>query len=420
MNKLTPLLWISTLRPYPGFFTSSAALAIGGRGIDALILIAAILALMLRGYAAHPPSIFRSLWAISLALWVYALGLLAYANFGGLTISIRDLFEPHRLLLMTLLLLFSFNQSPASIASSWKRLWVGSVIVYFLIVLSQIFDFDVVNSLVENIWEPSKSKYVPELNISRQSGFFINPNWAGVFLSFALAYFAIIKDMNGWWRFVMVLITMFLIIMSGSRTGFVCSIFVIGAYLAIIGWGRTLLICLLSAFLLYVASQYFDVLALFPAHHRELLNIVVDRGNISEVGTFGDRLEIWSSALTSYFLPTYGLGAGPLKLSVASVFDNQYVKWLVWYGIPGLIIHFAFFGILGLKLYRIWRDNGNLASRKALALLVMLLTLFLASITGAFFDVTQLSFLFILLCGNVFAAAGNRKKSYMRIAHLNN
>ena len=81
---------------------------IGGRGIDALVLIGATFALMLRGHTAHPYSIFRPLWAISLALWVYTLGLLSYANFAGQTVSIRDLFEPHRLLLMTF---FYFSHS---------------------------------------------------------------------------------------------------------------------------------------------------------------------------------------------------------------------------------------------------------------------------------------------------------------------
>ena len=59
------------------------------------------------------------------------------------------------------------------------------------------------------------------------------------------------------------------------------------------------------------------------------------------------------------FLPTYGLGTGPLKLAVASVFDNQYVKWLVWYGIPGLIIHLVFFGILAINLYKIYLKKRN-------------------------------------------------------------
>ena len=413
MNKLTPLMWISTIRPYPGFFTSSVALMIGGRGIDALVLIGATFALMLRGHTAHPYSIFRPLWAISLALWVYTLGLLSYANFAGQTVSIRDLFEPHRLLLMTLLLLFSFNHVPASTTGSWRRLWVGSVLIYFFIVVSQLSGFDIINALVEQIWEPSKSKYVADLNISRQTGFFINPNWAGVFLSFALAYFAIVPDMSKAWRIIMSVITLFLVVMSGSRTGLVCSLFVMGTLLFINGWFRTLTSSLIALSLLYSASQYFDLVSLFPMHHRELINVVLDQKNLKDVGTFGDRLEIWHNALTTFFLPTYGLGTGPLKLAVASVFDNQYVKWLVWYGIPGLIIHLVFFGILAINLYKIYLKKRNPFSRHALALIVMLLTFLLSSITGAFFDVTQLSFLFILLCGNVLAEADRwRWKTY--------
>ena len=410
MNIVTPLLWISILRPYPGFVPISTALAIGGRVIDALILAAAILALTSRGHAAHPPSIFRPLWFTSIALWIYSCGLLFYANLMGLTISIRDLFEPHRLFLMALLLLFSFNHSPAQIIHSWKKLWVGSVLIYLLIVLSQNLNLDIFNSLVELIWGASKTKYVPELGISRQTGFFINPNWAGVFLSWALTYFLIVDSMSSFLRFSMVSVTIFLVIMSGSRTGLICCFFVFGVYLFIISWRRTLSVSFITAGLLYIASLYLDLLSFFPVHHRELLTTLIERRDLSEVSTFGDRLEIWAEALKNYFFPSYGLGTGPLKFAVASVLDNQYIKWLVWYGVPGLICHLIFYMTVSVQLYKASRKGACYESRLATALLVMLLALLLASITGAFFDVTQLSFLFMMLCGGVLKATAHYEK----------
>ena len=96
--------------------------------------------------------------------------------------------------------------------------------------------------------------------------------------------------------------------MSGSRTDCINFCY---HYLAIIGWGRTLLICLLSAFLL-CRFAIFYVLALFPAHHRELLNIA-----LLTAGRYRSR-NIRRSARNleqrfNIFSPTYGLGAGPLK-----------------------------------------------------------------------------------------------------------
>ena len=239
-----------------------------------LFLVAAIVALMSRGYAAHPPSIFRPLWFTSIALWIYSGGLLFYANLTGLTISVRDLFEPHRLFLMTLLLLFSFNHSPVQVIHSWRKLWIGSVLIYFFIVLSQIFNLDIFNNLVELIWGASKTKYVPELGVSRQTGFFINPNWAGVFLSWALAYFIFVDTMPGFTRFSMGSITIFLVIMSGSRTGLICCFFVFGVYLFISNWRRTLTVSIIAAVLLYTTSSYFDILSLFSSSSPRVIKCI--------------------------------------------------------------------------------------------------------------------------------------------------
>ena len=74
--------------------------------------------------------------------------------------------------------------------------------------------------------------------------------------------------------------------------------------------------------------------------------------------------------LMTILFPLTDLGLAPLKFAVASVLDNQYIKWLVWYGVPGLIFHFMFYMVVAIQLYKSSRKRNCHESRLATAMLV--------------------------------------------------
>jgi O-antigen ligase len=151
----------------------------------------------------------------------------------------------------------------------------------------------------------------------------------------------------------------------------------------------------------YYLVNYETLTQLLPLHNRKLFSAIFF-GDLTMVGSFTERLEIWEQSLDLYFYDNYLFGFGPLKGVTGSVFDNQYIKWLVWYGLFGTMIYVLFISVLFLTVFKISKRSVGDQRRISYSITVMYIVLCLSCITGAFFDNTQLLFFLMMLTGSLY------------------
>ena len=189
--------------------------------------------------------------------------------------------------------------------------------------------------------------------VLRSSGLFINPNWAGLFFNFALLYFILspknILKMNELKRYFFILITLICIFMAGSRTAIILTIVV--AILSFLF--RFKLWSIPIIFFTILFAQFINLEPLnwhfLPIHYRQLLNGIFIYGDLSAIGSFGDRLTLWKDIYENYVLLSPFLGFG--VTDSIGIADNQYVWMLASYGFIGTTLIFLYFLILLISMF---------------------------------------------------------------------
>ena len=263
----------------------------------------------------------------------------------------------------------------------------------------------------EILFGMAKDKHDFDRSLFRLTGFFINPNWAGVFLSWSLAYFLFNFRRKNFQRLLLISIIFILVLLTGSRTGLVCSFLVLFFWLFIEGKARYILMIVLSALLLISIIGIETFISFFPFHYRELLEALIVTGSISEVATFSERIDWWKEVFNKTVLDSIIFGSGPFKENIGVMFENQYLKWLAWYGFFGvllMLLYYLYFVITSADL--IIKGDNERAVNFSKSLIAMIFSISIAGMTGAFFDVTQLLILLFAQFG--FILSISNKKLY--------
>lgn len=126
------------------------------------------------------------------------------------------------------------------------------------------------------------------------------------------------------------------IILTGSRTVYI--LFIIYVIIKNLNFKKFIYSFILVVFISLIFTTFKDeLLQYFPIKRIYLLIQALSTFDLSEIESFKNRLDLWSSLdLNNNFL-----GQGSSKINVTNIiFDNSYITTLIRYGYVGIIIEF--------------------------------------------------------------------------------
>ena len=402
ISLLTLAVILNLLRPYPRFIPESLAFHLGGRLFDFMVIALCVISLAWRRQVLLPVPVRRPMAALLVIFLFHALLLLTWGvAVRGYALGVRDLYEPLRLLIVALVMVAALNDHRLGDPRFWRRFWIGAILLFAVVVVIRVTQPPLLFTLTDLFMGASKDKFVLERAIVRQTGFFVNPNWAGVFLTWGLAYFLFHFSWRRPSAYFFVLLTGLLIVVTGSRTALVSTAVVVGFWLLrgakLAQWAVGL-----GAAAVLIGAMIWNLeglLSILPSHQRELVRAVAEGRSMTDVSSLSVRVEVWKVAMEGQFWKAPLLGHGSFKSSVVDVVDNQYIKWLVWYGVAGVAMLLAFYVYFPLLALTAVRRSGPAERQFADSVLASLVAVLVASIAGAMFDVTQLGFLLAMMYG---------------------
>lgn len=402
---LSVVFLLNIFRIYPAFLPGSIGIFFGGRLID--IFIVTILALiLLNKFEKVNFKDFSLLLGIPFFVLSFLYGLSLFSGISmGYEFQTFSLVEFFRYSITGVIGLVYLTFGGFIKNSFINKFWIYAILLNLLfnIFLLVVPGFQSVADIL--ISSKTKLSIIDSGNLTssyvlRSSGLFINPNWAGLFYNIALVYFIfspkeIIKT-NNIYRFALIFITIICIFMTGSRTAIVLFLAVLSIYL---------IIKFKIWFFIFLIFGYFIVAAItldpsswnfLPIHYRNLLNAIFVYGDLSAITSFDDRLSLWKYIYENYILLRPGLGFG--VTNSIGIADNQYIWMLASYGYVGSSIVFLYFGFLLTNVFVLRVSDSSDIFFKRFIYITFILFL-IAGLTGQFFNVTQLIFLWFMIFG---------------------
>ena len=160
-----------------------------------------------------------------------------------------------------------------------------------------------------------------------------NPNWAGLSMLLLLIFY---NTQNGKsLKISLTLVT--LILLTGSRTATFCLLI----FFLVSNFRYAIYFFILMVPIFIVSIDF--IFESLPRHQREVIHFFREGFKISEIVSLTVRFEIWSTFI-AIIKDNFWFGVG-IADKLYPVTDNQYLKWLLYYGFVGtifLIIMFVY------------------------------------------------------------------------------
>jgi O-antigen ligase len=267
--------------------------------------------------------------------------------------------------------------------------------------------------------------------ITRPIGTFYNPNFLGHFLGIYFIFLLSIllltdKKTKAFVITIALMITLYFIFVTSSRAALVATVFasffvVLIFYFKVRAISllkrtskllRLVLVACIVAILLFLSNIYLS------SRFAELSELI-QTGDISAVPNLQARFDMWKMSL-HYFQTSPLLGLGPAKyFTPTTCYDNNYVNFLVRYGIIGLAI------LLSFLIYLFFRPLGMLRKAKSslviaflLGFLGILFSLMIGMFAADLFSSQQLMGIVMAFAG---AALGiSSRKAWQKFADISN
>ena len=217
-----------------------------------------------------------------------------------------------------------------------------------------------------------------------------NPNYLGYILCLTLFVIFSLRNLLSRWEYIILLIfTIGMVLVSGSRTSFV----VLVAELA-------LFFPIRFVYLIIFLYPFIEIIALVNDRLFELYQAIITSGNVE---SFEERRELVDQSI-AYFSqrPFFGFGYRPIEMT-----DNFYVTHLMRYGFIGSVAHIA------ILLVLIYRHSPSFRF-----MFMFLVPVLLFNYTGAFVDNFRLYFatsLLFILCANINGSIFSSRVSNWRL-----
>lgn len=251
---------------------------------------------------------------------------------------------------------------------------------YFLIfsIIMVLLRLSPMREFSDFIW--SSDKFKTHGNFFRVFPLTPNPNWSGALTSFFLIFYLFeVKHKS----ILIILLFFILIVLSGSRTALVGLIYVTVISL------RWKYIFIYFSILLLLLIFWNNLSAVLPEHFNQLVAFSTLGFKISAIPSLEVRFDLWTNILL-LLKDNWVFGLGPMN-DIIGVTDNQYLKWILYYGVCGLILQITFFAylLLYIPIYKM-KSNKGMCFHMFMLLLIL-------SCVGAFYEYTQLIITIMLL-----------------------
>lgn len=406
------VLWICTLRPFPNVLVDSV---IGiDRVLDLLTLIV-VLFFFTGNLTFHVR--LRLPRGLQLPLLILAVltVLLPVAYCNSMIVhkepsGARDLFELLRFPIMLLLVFFlaQVRIDRDSLRGFIEKAYIIPFWIVAFLSFAEILKVPVVSEVKAILWAQSKNTLSFSSSWYRISGTMENPNWFSLYLNMILALFVFVRG-RSLSSLAGILMCVCLLTFTGSVTGMVGLAFLMIAYCIISGF-RAIRhpvggVVRLAAAVLLIAVGLSMVSTVGNARILKAVRQVRSDGVLS-IESASERASAAESLVDRYVQEPRLLGFGPSKYLLGSVIDNQYVEYLVRYGIVGtslLLIMYIYFCTSAAALARRSNDRYIRDYSKCACVLTALLLIYF--ITGEFGDTLRLSILYHGLIVPIFLLA---------------
>ena len=151
--------------------------------------------------------------------------------------------------------------------------------------------------------------------------------------------------------------------MSGSRSALVTLMYVT---LISLRWKH---IFVYFSILLPLLIFWDNLLAVFPEHFNQLVAFSTLGFKIAAIPSLEARFDLWTDILL-LLKDNWVFGLGPMN-DIVGVTDNQYLKWLLYYGVCGLFLQIIFFAyiLLYIPIYKM-KSNKKMCFHMFMLLLI--------------------------------------------------
>ncbi len=416
------VLWISVLRPYPAVLVDRS---FGASRILDLITVAFLLLFFMSRLAFNARLVFPRGLALPALVFVTLSVSLPLAFWNSFVLhdeptGTRDFFELFRfpLMLVTLVFLAQMKVNDAGIASFLERGYVIPFWIVALLCLAEIAHIPVISEMKSLLWGQSKNNIAFSVNYFRISGTLENPNWFSLYLNMILGVFLFFRTKT-WSTVGGILTCVCLIALTGSLTGMA-------------GLAFLMVVCFLVNLRRMVQRplggmvRLFLVIALIVVAVSGIqqigntrvvkrLTLISSRG-ILNVESANIRVSQALSLVERYIAEPRLLGFGPSKYFIADVIDNQYVEYLMRYGIVGLtllMMNYGYYCAAALSLSR--RSTGGPVKNYPILVCAVTLLLLVYLIAGQFGDIPRLSLVYLGLVVPLFKLAQQDRRGQITV-----
>ena len=268
----------------------------------------------------------------------------------------------------------------------------SSLIFSFAVFLVHVIEVPIVSFLIRDIIYAESKTVIDWGGWIRLAAPFENPNFLAVFLTMTLSYLLFFSDMKA--RFWFILLTVILLFLTGSRSGWVALTLVLALfYLEVLK--KALLGGKIKPFLMATIVIGTSVVLLWNfgspllglARVRMTVEALFVGGIMSEPHLAGRIHNFWEAMTYFYESPLLGWGSG--KYAVMDIIDNQYATWLLRIGLFGFLLVIIFYSKVFFSqikfAYRVGLTIGLFSFWGSVSLLLL---------TGAFLENFRIFFLF--------------------------
>jgi hypothetical protein len=411
------VLWISVLRPYPNLLVGSN---FGISRVLDLATLAFVLFFFVSSMALNVRLVLpRGLTLPILVFAALSASLpLAYWNSMALhrePTGIRDSFELLRFPIM-LMVLFFLAQVRLDDTSIEDFLEKGYVIPFWIVVVlcvTEIIGVPVISDMKQALWAQSKNTIAFSVRYFRISGTLENPNWFSLYLNMILALFLFFRKKN-LTTILGILTCACLIALTGSLTGMVGLLFIVIGYLVLIS--LRVVRHPRSALLHLVVLLACVFAGLFMVRNIDNVRVIRSLRLIQSKGVLGIESANMRASQVRTLIGEYAddprlLGFGPSKYFLGDVIDNQYIEYLVRYGIVGLcllLMSYAYYCVAALRLGTRGRSRTIKGYSRFACFVTLLLLIYFT--TGEFGDTLRLLILYFGLITPIFVLGQSQRR----------
>lgn len=245
---------------------------------------------------------------------------------------------------------------------------------------------------------------------------FENPNFLAFYLNLVLTYLIFFSKSSKINRFISLMLVAFLLYLTGSRSGWVCTLIIFFAWVLFnfrILFTKANLKAFVSLTTLVLILYFgFKLISLeFATNYRiQMLMSAIEGGGIKTEANLSGRFDQMRQSW-EYTTQTPFFGWGSAKYGLMEVIDSQYFTWLFRYGLIGFTIILLTCVYIIVNLLRLASFN----LKYTYGLLALFLQLFIMLGTGAFLDNFRLFFVTIIFLQVIWLILGDVPISSMKL-----